>query len=29
MSDHLIMWSEFSVDRTETYLKALAELDGN
>jgi hypothetical protein len=23
MSDHLIMWSEFSVDRTEAYLNAL------
>lgn len=26
MSDHLIMWSEFSVDRTEAYLKAVCEL---
>ena len=25
MSDHLIMWSEFSVDRTEAYLKSLCE----
>ena len=28
MSDHLIMWSEFSVDQTDAYLKALAALDG-
>ncbi len=28
MSDHLIMWSEFSVDQTDAYLKALAAWDG-
>jgi endonuclease/exonuclease/phosphatase family metal-dependent hydrolase len=26
MSDHLIMWCEFSVDQTDAYLKALAEV---
>lgn len=25
MSDHLIMWAEFNVDRTDAYLKALAQ----
>ena len=28
MSDHLIMWTEFSVDQTDTYLKSLAAWDG-
>jgi endonuclease/exonuclease/phosphatase family metal-dependent hydrolase len=28
MSDHLIMWAEFSVDQTDTYLKSLAAWDG-
>jgi endonuclease/exonuclease/phosphatase family metal-dependent hydrolase len=28
MSDHLIMWSEFSVDQTDIYLKTLAVWDG-
>ncbi|UWU89129.1 endonuclease/exonuclease/phosphatase family protein [Bradyrhizobium sp. CB1015] len=28
MSDHLIMWCEFSVDQTDAYLKSLAEWDG-
>lgn len=27
MSDHLIMWAEFSVDQTDAYLKSLASLD--
>lgn len=28
MSDHLIMWTEFSVDQTDAYLKSLAAWDG-
>ncbi|MCK1679336.1 endonuclease/exonuclease/phosphatase family protein [Bradyrhizobium sp. 147] len=28
MSDHLIMWCEFSVDQTDAYLKALAGWNG-
>ncbi len=28
MSDHLIMWTEFNVDKTDTYLKSLAESEG-
>jgi len=28
MSDHLIMWSEFSVDQTDTYLQSLAAWNG-
>lgn len=28
MSDHLIMWAEFGVDRTDAYLQALAGWDG-
>jgi len=28
MSDHLIMWCEFSVDQTDVYLKSLADWDG-
>lgn len=27
MSDHLIMWTEFNVDKTDTYLKSLAEIE--
>ena len=29
MSDHLIMWCEFDVDQTDTYLQFLADADAN